>query len=138
MTSAAAIAICATVLAAAPMPVDFDTQIMPILTQAGCNAGACHGAAAGRGGLHLSLYGSDPAADFAALTLQWEGRRINTARPERSLVLRKPLMDLDHGGDQRFDADSESARLLLRWIREGAKRHQQRRLESIAVLPAAA
>jgi hypothetical protein len=135
MTSVAAIAICAAAVGAAPTPVDFDTQIMPILTQAGCNSGACHGAAAGRGGLHLSLYGSDTAADFAAITQQWEGRRVNTARPERSLVLRKPLMDLDHGGDQRFNDDSESARLLLRWISEGAERHQQRRLESIAVAP---
>jgi hypothetical protein len=137
MTSVAAIAICAATIGSASTPVDFDTQIMPILTQAGCNSGACHGAAAGRGGLHLSLYGSDPAADFATITQQWEGRRVNTARPERSLVLRKPLMDLDHGGDQRFDADSEAARLLLRWISEGAERHQQRRLKSIAVSPAA-
>jgi hypothetical protein len=137
MTSAAVMAIFVAAVGAAPTPVDFDTQIMPILTQAGCNAGACHGAAAGRGGLHLSLYGSDPAADFATITQQWEGRRVNTSQPERSLVLRKPLMDLDHGGDQRFDAESEAARLLLRWIREGATRHQQRRLESITVSPAA-
>lgn len=50
-------------------PVDFDTQVMPILTKAGCNTGACHGAAAGRGGFYLSLYGSRPATDFAQITL---------------------------------------------------------------------
>src|SRR5258708_23785379 len=27
----------------APAPVSFETQVMPILTLAGCNAGACHG-----------------------------------------------------------------------------------------------
>ena len=47
--------------AAPTEPVHFDTQIVPVLTKAGCNAGACHGAAVGRGGFKLSLYGGDPA-----------------------------------------------------------------------------
>ncbi len=44
-------------------PGDFDTQIEPLLTRYGCNAGSCHGAAAGRGGFSLSLYGSVPDRD---------------------------------------------------------------------------
>ena len=45
------------VLLAAVLPgksdslVDFDHDVMPVLTKAGCNVGACHGAAIGRGGL---------------------------------------------------------------------------------------
>ncbi|MDA1180012.1 MAG: hypothetical protein O2931_14585, partial [Planctomycetota bacterium] len=42
---------------------DFDTEIMPVLTRSGCNVGSCHGAAAGRGGFHLSLLGGDVDAD---------------------------------------------------------------------------
>src|SRR5688572_29213054 len=30
-------------LAMADAPIDFDTQVMPVLSKAGCNAGACHG-----------------------------------------------------------------------------------------------
>lgn len=115
--------------------VDFDTQIMPLLTKAGCNTGACHGAAIGRGGFHLSLFGSDPAADFQAITQEREGRRVNLTHPERSLVLRKPIADLDHGGDQRFAHDSPSAQLLRQWLHDGAPRLQQRRLVDVRVTP---
>ena len=41
----------------------FPTDILPRFTQAGCNAGKCHGAATGQGGFKLSLLGDDPAAD---------------------------------------------------------------------------
>ena len=69
------------VLVAASLPssglaaVDFDTQIIPVMTKAGCNSGACHGAAVGRGGFKLSLYGSDPALDYQAIVHELEGRR---------------------------------------------------------------
>lgn len=102
--------------------VDFDTQIMPLITKYGCNSGACHGAAAGRGGLRMSLYGSKPAFDFEQLTLELKGRRVNLARPDQSLLLRKPTEWIAHGGGTRFDADSEPGKLLLRWIEEGANR----------------
>ena len=55
--------------AAEPVP-DFRTQIEPVLTKAGCNSGACHGALAGKGGLKLSLRGYDPDADHFVLTRQ--------------------------------------------------------------------
>ena len=129
---------CATICEASSPSVDFDTQIMPVLTKAGCNAGACHGAAAGRGGFHISLYGSDPAADFAAITQQWEGRRINLSHPERSLFLRKPTADMDHGGDERFSPGSDSADLILRWISGGAERVRERTLTSVTVKPSQA
>src|SRR5262249_8556820 len=40
---------------------DFGEDIVPLLTRAGCNTGACHGRAEGQNGFHLSLFGYDPA-----------------------------------------------------------------------------
>lgn len=41
-------------------PIDFDTEIIPLLSRLGCNTGACHGAAVGRGGFRLSLIWGRP------------------------------------------------------------------------------
>ena len=70
--------------------VDFRNDLIPMFTKHGCNAGACHGAAIGRGGFKLSLYGGDPQADFEAIVRQLEGRRINLSDPEESLIFLKP------------------------------------------------
>jgi hypothetical protein len=117
------------------LSVDFDTDVLPVLTKAGCNAGACHGAAAGRGGFKLSLFAGDPAADYRAIVHDLEGRRVNLARPERSLLILKPTWELDHEGGQRFESDSESARLLLEWIEAGAPRSGGRELAGIDISP---
>ena len=107
------------------VPADFDTQVLPVLARAGCNAGACHGAAAGRGGFKLSLFGGDPAADYRAIVHDLEGRRVNLARPDRSLLLLKPTWEIDHEGGQRFEADSAFAKLLTEWIKAGAPRRAE-------------
>lgn len=116
-------------------PVHFDNNIIPVLTKAGCNAGACHGAAAGRGGFHLSLLGADPAADYETIVQAYEGRRINLVHPERSLLLAKPTGQLDHGGDVALDEDSPGAARLLAWIRSGAQRAEPRRLIKFEIEP---
>jgi Protein of unknown function (DUF1553)/Protein of unknown function (DUF1549) len=112
---------------------DFDTEVIPILTKSGCNSGACHGAAAGRGGFHLSLLGANPSADFEAIAHELEGRRINLARVDRSLLLAKPTGQLDHGGDIALDDDG--AKLLKDWIASGAPRGESRKLTSFEVEP---
>jgi len=117
------------------VPVDFDTQVLPVLAKAGCNTGACHGAAAGRGGFKLSLFGGDPAADYRQIARELEGRRINLAQPERSLLLLKPTWQLDHEGGERFAAESPQASVLLDWIRAGAERKPTRTLTGIDVVP---
>src|SRR5262245_47111736 len=66
--------------AGAEAPQSFRTDILPILTKAGCNAGACHGAATGQGGFKLSLLGYDPEEDYDRITREFGGRRISTAR----------------------------------------------------------
>lgn len=112
---------------------DFDTEVMPVLTRAGCNTGACHGAAAGRGGFHLSLLGSDPAADHAAIVQEFEGRRVNPAHPERSLLLAKPTGRMDHGGNTVLESEGAGATRLREWIRDGAPRGSDRHLTAVWV-----
>lgn len=114
-------------------PIDFDTEIVPILTRAGCNTGACHGAAIGRGGFKLSLWGSDPEADHIALVHELEGRRVNLARPEESLLLRKPTRALPHGGGRRLERDGPGVQRLLAWLRSGAARVEGRKLQNFEV-----
>ncbi len=115
--------------------VSFDSEIIPVLTKAGCNSGACHGAAAGRGGFHLSLLGADPASDFDAIVLALEGRRINLAHPERSLILLKSTEQIEHGGDVAIEDGSAGAERLLNWIQSGAVRGPQRRLTEVKITP---
>jgi hypothetical protein len=115
--------------------VDFETEILPVLTKAGCNAGACHGAAAGRGGFRLSLLGADPGSDYDAIVHELEGRRTNPSQPELSLVFTKPTGQLDHGGDVALEETGEGARRLLEWIREGTPRGQSSLLVELNVEP---
>jgi hypothetical protein len=107
--------------ARADEPVRFRTDVMAVLSRAGCNAGACHGNLNGKGGLKLSLRGQDPDVDLATLTREGLGRRIDRLRPADSLVLSKATMSLPHEGGQRFTRDSLEYRLLYRWIAAGAR-----------------
>src|SRR6185295_10717174 len=56
--------------------ITFDTEVMAVLSKAGCNLGTCHGNANGKGGFKLSLRGDDPAADYLALLRQVDQRRV--------------------------------------------------------------
>ena len=114
---------------------DFENDLIPVFTKASCNAGACHGAALGRGGFKLSLYGGNPAADYDAIVRQLEGRRINLADPGSSLLLQKPTETIEHGGGFRFDHGDESADRILHWIEQGASDKSHRTLERVVVSP---
>lgn len=100
-------------------PVSFVNDVIPVLTRAGCNMGTCHGAAAGKNGFKLSLRGFAPELDFVALTRQYQGRRINVLRPEQSLLLRKPLMDIPHLGGKALRRGTPEYDILTRWIAAG-------------------
>ncbi|HYV37544.1 MAG TPA: DUF1549 and DUF1553 domain-containing protein [Gemmataceae bacterium] len=106
-----------------------------MLTRVGCNAGACHGAAIGRGGFKLSLLGYDPDADFESLVLELKGRRVNLAQPEKSLVLRKPTGQVPHEGGIKFGIASEGFDLLHKWIEAGAPRQSHRTLTKLEISP---
>ena len=115
----------------------FLTDVMPILTKASCNSGACHGANAGRGGFHLSLLGYDPDGDYIAMTRFVGSRRINLAQPENSLLLRKATARMRHGGGPRFSADSVEYRTLRAWIANNAAepKSTEPQVKSLAVTP---
>lgn len=99
---------------------NFLHDVMPIFMRAGCNAGGCHGAARGKDGFHLSLFGYDPNGDHHRLTRELAGRRINFAAPRESLLLTKATGGVPHSGGRRFGPDDPAYRVLERWIRGGA------------------
>jgi len=94
----------------------FPTHIAPILTFGGCNQSACHGSPVGKNGFKLSLYASDPESDHKVLV----SKRVNLAAPDESLLLKKPTMQVPHGGGPRFKKDSQNFATLQAWIRAGA------------------
>ena len=106
--------------AAADPPISFRLDVMPVFMRAGCNTGSCHGAARGKDGFMLSLFGYDPAGDHFRLTRQEPGRRINLSLPEESLLVQKSVGSVPHTGGKRFDLQSEYAETLLRWHQAGS------------------
>lgn len=116
---------------------DFRKHVLPILTKAGCNMGACHGALAGKGGFRLSLRGYDPLSDYFNIVKQDRGRRIEFADPGRSLILSKPTGAIPHKGGLRLDKDSDDYRILAEWIAHGAQAPQEDDavVESISLFP---
>ncbi len=102
-----------------PAPVSFRRDVMPAFSQAGCNMGACHGTPTGKGGFRLSLRGYLPDQDFATLSREIAGRRINPLAAEASLLLRKPLGQVPHEGGLRLAKGSKSYEFLRDWIAEG-------------------
>jgi hypothetical protein len=98
------------------LPLDFDRDIVPILTRRGCNGGGCHGKTTGRGGFRLSLFGYNPDLDFESITRDSAGRRVATHRGAASLLLQKPAMQVPHGGGKRLSSDEPEFSRLVRWI----------------------
>ncbi len=97
----------------------FRNHVIPTLTRAGCNAGACHGALAGKGGMKLSLRGYDPDTDWFVLTRQAVARRVDLTNPTDSLALKKATRAVPHGGGTRFTEDSLHYQVMSGWIRAG-------------------
>ena len=102
-------------------PLSFRLDVMPVFMRAGCNTGSCHGAARGKDGFRISLFGFDPEGDHFRLTREMVGRRINLAVPSDSTLLEK--------GDRRGAAhraasgsrpSSELYQTLHGWIEAGA------------------
>jgi hypothetical protein len=100
---------------------NFERHVAPLLGRHGCNAGACHGSFQGKGGLYLSLFGYSAEKDYASLTRDGMGRRVDLSEPAKSLLLLKPTAQLPHEGGQRFAKGSWQYQLLRAWIAQGAK-----------------
>lgn len=106
--------------ATAETPVSFSREVVPVLTRAGCNAGACHGAQHGRGGFRLSLFGFDPAFDQREIVQSAEGRRVVPSDPDRGILLLKPTLQMEHAGGERFGVGSREYAILKGWLEDGA------------------
>ncbi len=97
-------------------PISFRLDIMPIFLKSGCNTGSCHGAARGKDGFRLSLFGFDAAGDHYRITRELPGRRIDLGVPDHSLIVEKACGEVPHTGGTRFPRDSAYARDLISWI----------------------
>lgn len=104
-----------------PAPISFKNETQMALTKAGCNMGACHGSPSGKGGFRLSLRAYDSALDIMTLRSEFFGRRTNIMEPGQSLLLRKPLMEVAHGGGKRLKKGEPAHLVLEQWIAEGMK-----------------
>lgn len=106
---------------ATKFPISFQNDVVPVFTRTGCNTGACHGAARGKDGFMISLFGYDPAGDFRRITREIGVRRINLAVPEESLLLKKSVGAVQHSGGKRFDVGSDYYATVLEWLQNGAR-----------------
>ena len=102
-----------------PEQVSFNYGAQVALTKQGCNQGACHGSPSGKGGFRLSLRAYDAVLDTETLIRESFNRRTNLLEPERSLLLRKPLMEVAHGGGRRLSKSDPSYEVLHDWIAQG-------------------
>jgi len=94
---------------------DFQQHVVPLLGKLGCNGRACHGSFQGRGGFRLSLFGYDFESDHGEIY-----GRVDPEGPTDSVILQKPLMQVQHEGGQRLKEGSWEHHLLMRWIQGGS------------------
>ena len=102
--------------AAEDRPISFRLDVMPIFMRAGCNQGGCHGAARGRDGFRLSLFGFDAEGDHYRLTREFNGRRLNMASPADSLLLEKSAAKVAHTGGARLVENDLYWNSFGRWL----------------------
>ncbi|GEP43425.1 DUF1549 and DUF1553 domain-containing protein [Brevifollis gellanilyticus] len=115
----------------------FRNDVMAAMSKAGCNLGTCHGNATGKGGFKLSLRGQDIEYDFAALTRDVSGRRVNAFSPEQSLILAKGTNQLSHEGGKKLDPKGWEYQVLRDWIAAGMPRASEKdlRVTKLEVTP---
>lgn len=120
-----------------PFVWSFRNHVTSVFSKQGCNAGACHGAAAGKGGFRLTLRGYDPDLDFQRLLREGGGRRVVKTDPGRSLVLMKPSMAVAHQGGLRLRPGTREYRVVSEWIAAGmpGPAENDSRIVSLEVLP---
>lgn len=100
-------------------PISYKLDVMPVFMKAGCNTGSCHGAARGKDGFRLSLFGFDPDGDYDRILKELPGRRIDFAVPMASLLIEKSIGVVPHTGGKRFEPESELNQTLVNWITAG-------------------
>jgi hypothetical protein len=106
--------------AAADRPISFKLDVMPVFMKAGCNAGSCHGAARGKDGFRLSLFGFDPDGDYYRLTREQPERRLDLSIPNECLLIEKATGQVPHSGGSPTKPGDPYHATLLRWLESGA------------------
>ncbi|MCH8829504.1 MAG: DUF1553 domain-containing protein, partial [Planctomycetes bacterium] len=96
-------------------------DVMPVITRMGCNAGTCHGANKGKGGLKLSLRGGDAVFDVRAFSDDHASRLSNVASPDNSLMLLKAIAEVPHLGGQVTQPGEPYYEIVRKWIADGVK-----------------
>lgn len=120
-------------------PIRFKSETIAALTKQGCSAGSCHGSPHGKGGFSLSLFGYDPRVDKVSLVRDGFNRRLDMMQPEQSLMLKKPLLEVSHGGGKKLRKTDTAYHVLRSWIYEGANIDlPDIECERIAIFPGAA
>ncbi|WP_020468817.1 DUF1553 domain-containing protein [Zavarzinella formosa] len=104
-----------------PDLVRFRTETLAVLTKQGCNSGSCHGSPDGKGGFGLSLFGYDPVADAESIVRGGLNRRVDLFNATDSLLLKKPMMRVDHVGGKRLNKNDPGYAILHDWISQGTK-----------------
>ncbi|MCH9654897.1 MAG: DUF1549 and DUF1553 domain-containing protein [Planctomycetes bacterium] len=117
--------------------VSFTEDVIPALTKAGCNQGACHGGQFGQGNFKLSLLGYAPEQDFHSIVRESIERRVSRLSPMDSLLLKKAINAVPHGGGKRMDVESPEFLTLQAWIAGGAvtPTEKEARLVDIQITP---
>ena len=117
--------------------VRFMKQVRPVISKAGCNMGACHASQYGKGGFKLSVFGFEPSQDWQGIVRDRLQRRIDFVRPENSLVLLKPTMQVPHQGGLRLKKGSIDYQLLVAWIESGVAKPDSKAQEvtELKVIP---
>jgi hypothetical protein len=117
--------------AAVQAPLSFRLDVMPVFMRSGCNTGSCHGAARGKDGFRISLFGFDPEGDYFRLTREMAGRRVNLAIPSDSTLLAKATGAVNHTGGKRFETSSELYQTVHAWIEAGARNDDVSKLPTV-------
>jgi hypothetical protein len=113
------VAVKVTGVAATPA-ISYFNQVMPIISKAGCNAGACHASQYGKGGFKLTVFSFDPNQDHLNIVRDQYSRRVNFQEPAQSLFLLKPTGAVPHGGGRRIRPGSVDHQILQSWLSGGA------------------
>lgn len=103
----------------ARLTLNFENDIIPILSRYRCNTSGCHGKAEGQNGFKLSVFGFDPVADYQAIAMEGRGRRVFPGSPQASLLLRKMSGGTPHGGGIPIPRERPEYRTIRDWIAQG-------------------
>jgi WD40 repeat protein len=100
--------------------IGFRSDILPILSKAGCAEGSCHAKSGGQNGFQLSIFAFDPKADHFRIQHAAHARRTFPAAPEHSLLLLKATDSIPHEGGQRIKKGSPFYSAIRDWIAQGS------------------